>query len=360
MLIAFFCLKLVSSARAKLGVRTLTDENFTQVISRRFGFSVNCVMFHGNSTENNASIEAFINASQKDYGMIRYYRLNYENCSSTYEYLKGKFDQIRNPMFVAYHYNGEDVYDGEHEESKIVNYLMRFIPNLAEAVDHTWVPGENLTVRNSAILFSSRPGIPPMWKSISCMFINTKLKFGFTNDEDLIKQFNVTETPCIKFIHNGIAADYVGNKTFDDVYTAIIDEFPEEINVIQSEPPPSRSKHVSDEAGFNATCKDKYRSSSDKKYCVIQTTKEQTEDVVAFSSKYASDPFKFINCGDTCPFPEMKTGFYLFHTRQDKVMYAEDISALELHIERFVGGNPKWDKMSDHFKRYQAEDNKDL
>ena len=46
----------------------------------------------------------------------------------------------------------------------------------------------------------------------------------------------------------------------------------------------------------------------------------------------------------------MTDGFWIFHTKHDRAMYASDLEGLRLHIQRFLGGSPKWTNREDLLK----------
>lgn len=313
----------------------LNDYTFDKYVKHRKNTSTILVMFYkNNSPECKKAAVAFVEAAETSYGMVQFARANVKNNTHVVNDLK----ITSYPTFMVFYPGGSRVYEQkEITGKKLVQFTDRFIPRLAEIVDEYWVPGkEGYEVDSAAILFSQKKYSPTMWNAISAVYNETYLRIGFCNDENITKEFNVTEVPSIGFLHNQTFKAYQGNKTFLDIFYAIKNEYPE---LARPRPPPTPkpkpSDYVTDEGVWKATCKK-------KKYCILEAKSNRTEEFLKFAENYVTEPFRFVSCGETCPFPEMTDGFWVFHTKLDRAMYAEDIEGLKLHIDRFLSGAPKW------------------
>ena len=83
----------------------------------------------------------------------------------------------------------------------------------------------------------------------------------------------------------------------------------------------------------------------------LQIKNDTSKEFIDFAQDYFTEPFKFISCGETCPWPEMTDGFWIFHTKLDRAMYAADYEGLQLHIQRFLAGSPKWTNREELLKQ---------
>jgi hypothetical protein len=175
-----------------------------------------------------------------------------------------------------------------------------------------------------------------MWNAISAIYNETFMTIGFCNNENITKDFNITKVPAIGFLHNNTFKEYEGNKTFVNIFKAIKKEFPEFAKPRPTPTPrPTPSDHITNPGVWEVTCKQ-------KKYCVVEAKANRTKEFLDFAQDYYTEPFKFVSCGETCPWPEMTDGFWVFHTKYDRAMYAPDFDGLRLHIQRFLAGSPKW------------------
>lgn len=333
--IMFILLAALGLAHAVDIIDELNDYTFDKYVKHRKNTSTIFVMFYkNNSPECKKAALAFVEAAESSYGMVQFARANVRNNTHVVNDLK----ITSYPTFMIFYPGGTRIYDQKEITAKnLVRFSDRFIPRLAEPVDEYWVPGkEGYEVDSAAILFSQKKYSPTMWNAISNAYNETYIRIGFCNNENITKEFNVTDVPAIGFLHNKTFTLYNGNKTFLDIFYAIKKEYPE---LARPRPPPTPkpkpSDYVTDEGVWKATCKK-------KKYCILQAKSNKTEDFIKFAEDYVTEPFKFVSCGETCPFPEMTDGFWVFHTKLDRAMYAEDLEGLKLHLGRFLGGNPKW------------------
>ena len=325
-------------------IAELNDYTFDTYVKHRKNTSVIMVMFYSNNCPGcKQAAPVFVEAAGLSYGMVQYARANTQNTTHVCQ----DYHITNVPTFLVFYPGGYKQYIPKDQTAKkMVAFTDRFIPKLAQKVDECWLPtNEENCMENAAILFSAKKNTPPMWNAISAHYNETFLPIGFCNNENITKDFNVTDVPAIGFLHNKTFKQYEGNKTFIDLFKAIKTEFPELARPRPTPTPvPTPSDHVTNPGVWEATCKK-------KKYCVIEAKPDTTKEFIDFAQQYFTEPFKFISCGETCPWPEMTDGFWIFHTKLDRAMYAPDYEELRLHIQRFLAGSPKWTNREELLKQ---------
>ena len=327
-------IKNINSFAFNSNILEITDKNFNRLIEKRLNHSVIFLMFHGeNCPACRQTYPAFSEAAELGLGMIKFAHVD----ANRAQQLSAKY-QIRSiPTFKIFHTNGETHYSGDRTSRSFLNAASKYLVDKSLSVNESWYPNENSLIDYSTILFSDKSITPPLWSAISCNLSNTSISVGFTNNKNILKKFNITKTPTIIFINKGNIQIYQGKLSFNDVRNQINNTFYELLKPTPTPTPiPPPSSHVDSLIKFESTCK------LSSKYCIIETLSIQSLNFTILSNKYKNDPLRFINCGEKCPFIEMKNGYWIFHPKKDVAMFAIDLIELKILIEKLIQGVPKW------------------
>jgi len=315
---------------------TLTSKNWNKEVEKRNSTTVFFVMFHGDHCPAcRMAYPAFKEAAQSAAGMVRFATID---TSKEYD-IASKFNIRGIPTFMAFHPDGSELYYGDRSARSMINFGSKYIPNLSEQADETWAKG----AEKSVILFTNKKIVPPLWASVSChMANNTKgIRVGIVTEQKEFSSFNVTAVPTIMMLDNGKTFVYNEKPSVLNIVEKINKFFAGEIS---ETPKPKPVKKISDpqilklltEEDFDKMCK------GSGTFCVIMQGEEPNDVFNQLSSKYKHDPFKFLTCGQKCPFKWVKEGAYIVHHKRNAVVHTNSNEEIASNLDRVIDGGAKW------------------
>lgn len=373
-------------------VTELTANNFASEVEKRSNTTVYLVMFHGQHCPAcQMAYPEFIEAANEASGMIKF---GHVDTSSEYA-LGSRFRIYTIPHFIIFYKDGEKVYNRERSARSFLNVASRYIPNLSETVNESWVEllenqkaanetakttessedtheENNSTDLKAAILFSDKPSTPPIWAGISCAFNNNNkgIRIGFCNDPNVSTKFGINAFPTILMINGQNRYVYNGKNRFQLIRKSVIDFFE---GVLENTPQTSK-KNVKPPAPailmnnltsievFNTECKGKGR------FCVIQAggSDKASNAFDEASKKYKHDHFKFFLCPTgECPFDfiskksssdeKILPKVWIFHHRRDAAIIVDDINVLGATLDRVIDGGARFTPLEKLKEQESAE-----
>ena len=198
---------------------------------------------------------------------------------------------------------------------------------MAEEIDETWKD-----MNRTVILFSDKKKVPPLWKAISCHFVNKSVRIGFTDDEKMRKLFNIQILPTILMTDNGTHYVYPGKNSFQDIKKSIVNFFQGKIKIQKSNITVD-VEHLKSIEEFNEKCKGKGA------YCVIRSNDQESSDFKQIAIKYRNDPFKFFFYDKACSLDYVKDGIYIIHPRREAAIHVPTDNDLRVSLDRVIGGD---------------------
>ena len=315
-------------------VLQITANNFPKEIEKRSNTTVYIVMFHGDHCPAcQMAYPEFAEAADDAAGMIKFGHID-----TSREYSLASRYNIRGiPTFIIFHPQGETTYMRERTSRAFLNVASRFIPDSAKPVDETWA-----NASSSVILFSDKPAAPPLWRAISCHYVEGPVSVGFSNDAALAKDFGITAFPTILMINGEKKMVYSGKNKFNLITEAIDGFMSGTLEPTPTPTPAPPAKLVYDlesEEEMQKECKGK------GVFCVV-VGGEVTKEFEDIAKKYKHDHFKFYVCGEKCPIEYAKKGVWVLHHKRDAGIKVEDLGALGGTLDRVVDGGAKFDLMS--------------
>lgn len=359
-------------------VTDLTANNFASEVEKRSNTTVYLVMFHGQHCPAcQMAYPEFIEAANEASGMIKF---GHVDTSSEYA-LGSRYRIYTIPHFIIFYNGGEKVYNRERSARSFLNAASRYIPNLSETVNESWVElleTQNTTAENekpkeseetlneevnstglkAAILFSNKPLTPPIWAGVSCAFANnTKgIRIGFCNDQNISIKFGINAFPTILLINGKNRYVYNGKNRFQLIRKSIIDFFEgvleDTVKTAKKSTKPAAPailmNNLTSIDTFNAECKGKGR------FCVVQAGGSNIANTVfdEASKKYKHDHFMFFLCpSGTCPFDFVSNSplneakdpkVWIFHHKRDAAIIVDDMSVLGSTLDRVIDGGARF------------------
>jgi thiol-disulfide isomerase/thioredoxin len=336
LMLSFF-LSLSFSVSFGANVKELTTSNFGKEVDKRDNMTVWAVMFHGTHCPAcQMAYPEFIEAANEAVGMVKFGQVD----TGTHYQLGSRF-QIRSiPQFIMFHPGGQVPYSRGRDSRQLLNEACRYIPQLAEPVDQSWLPAEG---SKFAILFTDKRSCPPIWSAISCHLRNSTIRVGICRNVTLQHLFNVTRTPTILMIDGTVTMPFAGKITFPTIQKTIKDFF---AGVLK--PPPSPTPKVIkpnirpllDLSEFNKECK------NHGKFCVVEGSEKAGQKYELTAVKYRNDPFRFYLCGEKCPLVFARSGVWIFHHRRESVIRLDDSEDLNANLDRVIDGGAIFQPLS--------------
>lgn len=315
--------------KLKVGyAKTLTDSYFTKFVeNRKNKKEIWIVMLHteGNKFSDEA-FPKFIKASNLAEGIFRFGIVYTKRSPLTAR----KFVVKSVPSFWVFHEEGKTEYVGDGEPSDIINFCAEYLYDYTQEFTESWL---QQTYKSYAVLFTEKEVTPNLWVGLSNSFNgNRKVRIGITRNPDLMKKFNVTKPPEIRFMNSTYNYTYVGKIEFRQIQrdlNAFIDKtlrVPGEIPDIIL-PSTEFSKHClggvhkciiytkdSDELGWNRL-RDKYSSMN---YIWFQGHKEL--------------PWKFLK----------SSNFWVYNPITDMIIKIDSMSDVGPMLETIYTGGAAW------------------
>lgn len=327
-----FLLQTVKSANFGHSITELTSKNWEKQIKKRSNTTVYLVMFHGQHCPAcQMAYPAFEEAGDEAAGMIKF---GHVDTNKEYN-IASQFNIRGIPHFIIFHPKGEKVYNGDRSARSFLNTASRFIPNIAEDVDETWLPSNET---KSVILFSDKTKAPPIWAGISCAFQGNKdgIRIGYSSNQEIRSKFNVTAVPWILMINNETSYVYSGKNSYSLIRKTIIDFFAGKIKRPQPKTPvPVSILKMESIEEFNNACK------GHGNFCVLLGEKSDAQ-YQTIARKYRNDPFKFYECDEKCPFEFSKGAIHIFHHRRDAAIKVQTLVDLPTNLDRVIDGGARF------------------
>ncbi|OHS96000.1 Thioredoxin family protein [Tritrichomonas foetus] len=312
----------------------LTANNFQREVEHRDNKTVYFVMFHGQHCPAcQMAYPEFVEAANEAVGMVKFGHID-----TSQEYALGSQFQIYSiPTFIIFHPNGQTTYNRERLARTMLNVASRFIPNLSQPVDDSWLPTNET---RSVILFTDKQNTPPIWSAISCEFENNtkNIQIGFCNNATIQKEFGITAVPTIlmingehKFVYNNKNRFQLIRKTIIDFFEGVIPDSP------KPTPAPVLIDNLESQEDFENQCKGKGL------FCVVQKGEEPTSEFNNAAKKYRHDHFKFFLCKpENCPFDFLKESVWIFHHRREAGIRVDNLETLGSTLDRVIDGGARF------------------
>jgi hypothetical protein len=217
----------------------------------------------------------------------------------------------------------------------MLNAATAKIPRLALPANESWLPDG---VSKSAILFTDRSVCPPIWSAISCAFLNSSIRIGFTKDKDIRSKFDITAIPSILFLDGEHRRVYEGKTRYNEVLKSMQSYFsdapkPTPKLVIQRRPETTVFIHnLTQLTEFNQSCK------GQGTFCIVQGAEKPSEDFEKIARQYRKEKTKFYLCGVDCPVEFARDGIWILDPKREAAIRLESPEELRSSLDRALDG----------------------
>ena len=321
-------------------VTYLTSNNWNKEIEHRKNGSVYFVIFHGEHCPAcQATYPLFQEMVDAADGMIKFGNVD----TSKEQYLATKFLTYTIPTLIVFHKDGYTKYEGSRNPKQMLRYVSKFIPKLVDKIpseeEEEWLPKEG---KKEAILFSTKAKrAPTLWNALAASFEGSGIKFGYSNNQDFMEQFDVSVGPTVVLVSGENTSIYDGEIGFSSIQNAIGAYFPNSL----SDRPKQNKKTVHNPAtvlilktkdDFNSVCKGRGF------FCIIHGSDEIDPIFQNAAKMYRNDPFRFFICNKNCPYKNLQNGIKVIHSRRNAFIDIPSLNDLGSYLDRIIDGGAKW------------------
>jgi hypothetical protein len=236
------------------------------------------------------------------------------------------------PAIQFYSQNDTFPYAGSFSLKEIVRQSASLVPNFCLPVDLSW--RSDAFAHPFLIFFTNKTRVPDVWRLLAAHYRGKSLRFGFTNDSDLLFPFGVRKVPAILAFNGTITAFYKGKAKFTPLANWINAFFAKRLF-------PGNTTEVSIPRLFKSNCL------GGKTPCVLVKQKAVSEKIEALRRQFAKPGLLWFVGIDHLPFDFMKKGegAWVYNPRKDGFAHAPTVDELELLLEKIGNGQVKWRKV---------------
>lgn len=311
----------------------LTEKSFQKLVLERPRHKVWMVMFTGSQCPAcKHTLPKFINASDFSNGMVKFGTINIEN----YPKVAEKYEIKNIPHFIIFHSEGETVYNGERKVKSFLNTAASYIKSSAIPAREEWLG--DMLANPSAIFFTDRQKVHPVWAGISSFYYGKSIRIGVTSDDDTIKAFDVKKIPCVMFYNGTHSTEYKGSFNFPKLRAAMDEFFAKKLVTI-----PTNSSDSLFPQDFEEQCL------GGRSNCIISVSSKPSPLYLRMQKIYARHHMKwfFGTKGYPYSFIENSKGHYwIYNPRKDAFIDIPDEEELQSTLDLVLDGMGKWTKTS--------------
>jgi thiol-disulfide isomerase/thioredoxin len=325
----FPLLLLVSLAIDQTPVQ-LTTSTFRRLVQGRKSHEVWLVMFAGpNCPACQEAYPHFSNASNIAAGMIRFGIVDIQRSQE----VANEYDVRTLPTFRIFYSRGDTEFVGKRKEREFMNQAASFLDDLSQPVERSWL--DSMLARPSAILFTEKPKTPPIWAGVAAFFYGKLVRIGISKeDPEMMKLFNITNTPKIVFMNGTGRKIYDGKIAFRNLKNAIESYFEK------------RLKSGSDEAieaDFLTPGDFEPKCLGGRQNCIIYIGTNPHPTLQQLAKRHASRRMRWFVGVHELPYPFMNPGeVWIYNPRRDGFVKVDDIAELSNAIDLMLDGTAKW------------------
>ena len=309
----------------------LTPANFIKYVEGHLRNEVWFIMFSGSSCPAcHEALPKFVNASEIAGGMIKFGVIDAQMSGE----LSEKYNVKSLPHFLIFHDETFTEYLGKRNPRDFVNTAATFLPNYIHEIDESWKSSS--LEQPSAILFTNRDTIPPIWIGIGAYFHGKSIRIGICRNSDLMNSFNLIEPPKIYFMNGTNFEIYEGNNDFNSIKTSIEKFFVKRlINKIEED----------DENIFYSLNLFNEKCLGGRKNCIIFIGKKPSKELEKIKELYSKPKMLWFNGINDLPFEFLKKGgIWIYNPRRDAFIYSNNIKEFSETLDRVRDGGANWIK----------------
>ena len=191
-------------------VKNYSDYNITSYLQNKAKTKPLMIFISNsfNARKYHEQINAFNNAAKEGHSYSLFGFLDAQNGKRTI----AKYGIEEFPKIVLYYNSKFQFYKGEYRKNAILKFIATTIKTNVDIIDESW-----LTLKDDYIaLFYKRYEIPICFSIISSYYDSSKIKFGFSSDEDIFEQFNIDYGPKLLISINGNKT-FIPNFSYNDI-----------------------------------------------------------------------------------------------------------------------------------------------
>jgi hypothetical protein len=320
-----FDMPIVLFAALASALSFLDDRTFDRVLASRSRNEVWTILF--DQGRNSTFATSFIQATQTIFHVLHFAIVDVSRFPGVAE--RSGVTKFPAVQFITH--DDQITYTGTFSPKKIIQRATSLVPNFCLPVCESW--RSDAIANPFAIFFTNKSAIPAVWRLLAAHYHGKSLRFGVSNDSDLLFPFGIREVPAIIASNGTISAFYKGKVKFAAL-TKWIDTF------FAKRLFPVNASEILSPRRFRDACL------GGKAPCVLVKAEGVSDKIEALRRAFVKRGFVWLVGVENLPYPFMKKGegAWVYNPRKDGFAHAQTVDDLGQLLEAIENGQASWHK----------------